>query len=205
MSNFNNHVNSWIGSASTSNGSWNAIWYAHSVWNLYRFVWLHILLNFYIKQTQFSWFNSIFNDDCWCKYEWFLPRLVLNENVLGNSHVGDWKTVSDIHHQHCCSRWNLCSDKKFKISKLRIDSDASFDEKLNFMRLLSFYAGILQFAISIFQLGIIFNWLPDFFISAFISGVSFHVITSQVFHMFGIDKKKFSNYQLFYCKLLPYV
>ena len=59
------------------------------------------------------------------------------------------------------------------------------------MRLLSFYAGILQFAISVFQLGIIFNWLPDFFISAFISGVSFHVITSQVFHMFGIDKNGF--------------
>jgi len=74
------------------------------------------------------------------------------------------------------------------ISKLRPDSDALFEEKVNFMRLLSFYAGILQFVISFFHLGIIFNWLPDYFISAFISGVSFHVITSQVFHMFGIDK-----------------
>ena len=62
------------------------------------------------------------------------------------------------------------------------------------MRLLSFYAGILQFVISFFHLGIIFNWLPDYFISAFISGVSFHVITSQVFHMFGIDKKGFHAY-----------
>ena len=59
------------------------------------------------------------------------------------------------------------------------------------MRLLSFYAGIIQFIISIFQLGKAFDWLPDYFISAFISGVSFHVITSQVFHMFGIAKKGF--------------
>ena len=59
------------------------------------------------------------------------------------------------------------------------------------MRLLSFYAGIIQFIISLFQLGKAFDWLPDYFISAFISGVSFHVITSQIFHMFGIDKKGF--------------
>ena len=62
------------------------------------------------------------------------------------------------------------------------------------MRLLSFYAGIIQFIISLFQLGKAFNWLPDYFISAFISGVSFHVITSQVFHMFGIDKKGFHDW-----------
>ena len=82
-------------------------------------------------------------------------------------------------------------DKKLKLSKLRVDSDATFDEKCNFMRLLSFYAGIIQFIISVFQLGKAFDWLPDYFISAFISGVSFHVITSQVFHMFGIAKKGF--------------
>ena len=85
----------------------------------------------------------------------------------------------------------LIDNKKLKISKLRADSDATFDEKCNFMRLLSFYAGIIQFIISIFQLGKAFDWLPDYFISAFISGVSFHVITSQVFHMFGIAKKGF--------------
>ena len=62
------------------------------------------------------------------------------------------------------------------------------------MRLLSFYAGIIQFIISLFQFGKAFNWLPDYFISAFISGVSFHVITSQVFHMFGIDKKGFHDW-----------
>jgi len=62
------------------------------------------------------------------------------------------------------------------------------------MRLLSFYAGIIQFIISLFQLGKAFDWLPDYFISAFISGVSFHVITSQVFHMFGIDKKGYHDW-----------
>ena len=34
----------------------------------------------------------------------------------------------------------LIDNKKLKISKLRADSDATFDEKCNFMRLLSFYA-----------------------------------------------------------------
>ena len=87
--------------------------------------------------------------------------------------------------------FSLIDNKKLKISKLRADSDATFDEKCNFMRLLSFYAGIIQFIISIFQLGKAFDWLPDYFISAFISGVSFHVITSQVFHMFGIAKNGF--------------
>ena len=67
--------------------------------------------------------------------------------------------------------------------------DVSLAEKVDFMTTLAFYSGIIIFSIGLFRLGWISKLLPDTLTTSFTCGVSFHVVTSQLFHVFGINKQ----------------
>lgn len=72
--------------------------------------------------------------------------------------------------------------------KVCLNTEIAQTARVQIARKLAMLCGIIQLLMSFFKLGFMTSYLSDFMISGFTCGASFHVLTSQVKYLLGLDE-----------------
>ncbi|XP_045165189.2 sulfate transporter-like [Mercenaria mercenaria] len=106
--------------------------------------------------------------------------------VLGNQTVNQTGSSEGNHSEYQTTESSVADDTAAV-------SDEELELRLQFAMSVTFLSGAIQLLMSIFRLGFITEYLSDALISGFMTGVSCHIFTSQVKHLFGVKHGRYTG------------